>query len=65
MGDAVQVDKQELHSLLTDIIASDPNHTTHSMSIWNKARRMLAFIERGEQVSEARSWNHDSQTWVM
>ncbi|MDU8351136.1 hypothetical protein RYA05_04400 [Pseudomonas syringae pv. actinidiae] len=65
MGDTVQVDKQELQSLLVDVLAGGPGHLTHPMSIWNKAKRMWDFLESGERVSEAKSWDEKSETWVL
>jgi hypothetical protein len=65
MERTAQIDQQELHSLLTDVIASDPGYVTHPMSLWNKARRMLAKLEHGDDVSSARSWNPEIQEWVL
>ena len=65
MAGLAAIDPQELHGLLMDVIAGDPGFVTHPMSIWNKARRMLAKLERDEDISCARSWCDERQSWVL
>lgn len=52
---------QALRDLIQD---NEPSWKTHPQSIWNRARRELAFIQ-GEEISEAKSWNPETNEWEL
>ena len=59
-------DLENMKQLLSQVVeCGEPNYTTHPMSIWNRSRRMLAFLETGERISEALSWSRNENRWIL
>ena len=56
---------QEIISLLKAYLEDEPLWVTHCMSVWNRARRMIIKMETGEIISEAKSYDKESQSWVL
>lgn len=56
---------QEIISILKGYLEDEPLWVTHSMSLWNRARRMIIKMETGEEISDARSWDKETQSWVL
>ena len=56
----------DLKQFMLDVLEhGEPNHVTHQMSIWNRARRFLTLLETGERISEAMSWNAEKNEWIL
>ena len=43
----------------------EPHWVTHPQSCWNRARRQLIELETGVIISDARSYDKDTDSWVL
>jgi hypothetical protein len=53
-------------ALLKELIENnEPDWVTHPQSVWNRARRLILKHEKGEDISEARSYDKKAGIWIM
>lgn len=57
-------DKQTSIRVFTNILEHEPKWKTHPMSVWNRVRRRIHKLQ-GEEISEAKSFNPDTQEWEL
>lgn len=60
-----EVDPEGTIALIDALLAVAPHHVTHCMSAWNRARRLKHYLETGDEVDQALSWDQHTGMWVF
>lgn len=60
-----EVDPEGTIALIDAFLAVAPDHVTHCMSAWNRARRLKHYLETGDEVDQALSWDQQTGMWVF
>ena len=64
-GDMEKDLDEAIDMLETVLTGLEPKWKTHSMSLWNRMRRLITKHETGEVVSNALSFNPKTGTWEL
>lgn len=60
-----EIDPEGTLALIDAFLAVAPDHVTHCMSAWNRARRLKHYLTTGDEIDQDLSWDQHTGTWVL
>lgn len=61
---SAEAEPEQTLTFIDKFLELAPNHITHCMSAWNRARRLKHYLTTGEEIDQGLSWDQDTGAWV-
>ncbi|HCF2446975.1 TPA: hypothetical protein NIA45_004642 [Pseudomonas aeruginosa] len=62
---SAEAEPERTLTLIDKFLEVAPDHLTHCMSAWNRARRLKHYLTTGEEIDQGLSWDQDTGAWVI
>lgn len=62
---SAEAEPERTLTMIDQFLELAPDHLTHCMSAWNRARRLKHYLTTGEEIDQGLSWDQDTGAWVI